>query len=561
MSILDNLTNGYENTKLIKYNDITKDFPNTYYYDELKDKYIPGVLKCNMKVDGRLIQTYSPIEHHVGVIAGTRLGKTTSYVIPTIISFAKQKIKRSMIISDPKGEVYRVTKKTLENEGYTIKLLNFRDFNHTEYWNPLLPIYDKYQEIVNLTNEVKETKKGYIFRNKIFTSSKELNKYISIKKNELRGDLNCLISSTARQFMTPSISDDPYWENAAEQLLRAFIWAMLEDSDESTRVANKITRETFSFATIFRIYNTFEKNDKEVDDYGYFTKRNHNSEAFKLSNNTFINNAPNTRACVVSCFEANVRVLNDVSIRTITSYSTFDPEELTDGPIALFICFKDEDRTHYGLIGQFIQSCYKTLIKKADETKNNKLDVPFYFILDEFGNFPKFPDFDTTISACAGRNIYFMLILQSYAQLYNSYDEKTAQIIKDNLNVKIFLGSNNTQTLDEFSEELGKYSRISPTSVFKGDNKNLSNYDIETIRLVPISDLSYIKPGECFVKEVNSEYVMKSYLVRYYECSEFINLEQSSINDYETYVDIFSERFEYNLTRINSNKRSYRFEY
>ena len=82
---------------------------------------------------------YSSDENHVGVIAATRLGKTTSYVIPTILSFARQKIKRSLIISDPKGEVYKYTAEELKKQGYEIKLLNFRNYRKSECWNMLTP--------------------------------------------------------------------------------------------------------------------------------------------------------------------------------------------------------------------------------------------------------------------------------------------------------------------------------------------------------------------------------------------------------------------------------------
>ena len=76
---------------------------NTIAYDEIGKKAMSGVLNASWHVDGKLMQTYTEQENHVGVIAATRLGKTTSYVIPTILSLAQQLLKRSMIISDPKG--------------------------------------------------------------------------------------------------------------------------------------------------------------------------------------------------------------------------------------------------------------------------------------------------------------------------------------------------------------------------------------------------------------------------------------------------------------------------
>ena len=85
------ILNGYENTKYVHYTQ-SEALPNTHSYEEIGEKAVSGVLKANWHIDGRLVQTYTEEENHVGVIAATRLGKTTSYVIPTVVSFARQKV-------------------------------------------------------------------------------------------------------------------------------------------------------------------------------------------------------------------------------------------------------------------------------------------------------------------------------------------------------------------------------------------------------------------------------------------------------------------------------------
>ena len=112
MRINNIISDYYENHKLIKYSDFDENGITTVNYEDLPNMKIDGVLKANYHIDGKLVQTYTTEGNHVGVIAATRLGKTTSYVIPTVISFAKQKEKKSFIIADPKGEIYRMTAKT-----------------------------------------------------------------------------------------------------------------------------------------------------------------------------------------------------------------------------------------------------------------------------------------------------------------------------------------------------------------------------------------------------------------------------------------------------------------
>ena len=188
----NSILNGYENMGLVHYKDCAN-LPNTYAYDELGSHAIAGVLKANQRIDGRLIQTYTQEDSHVGVIAATRLGKTTSYVIPTILSFARQQVKKSMIISDPKGELYRYTAKTLRDEGYRIILLNFRDYLHSECWNMLTPIYRKYKKIEQIVNEVEliQTENGprNTFRGNVYEDQKELDEDIRQAMDLLLGEV------------------------------------------------------------------------------------------------------------------------------------------------------------------------------------------------------------------------------------------------------------------------------------------------------------------------------------------------------------------------------------
>lgn len=546
----NNVLNGYENTKFIHYTD-TAALPNTVAYAEIGKRAMTGVLKASYHVDGRLMQIYTSQENHVGVIAATRLGKTTSYVVPTILSFCMQPLKRSMIISDPKGEIYRLTSEKLREEGYKVVLLNFRDYVHSECWNPLTPIFRKYRKAVNIYDEVgvTDTADGprNVFREIVYDSQTELEQAIELAQSMAFDEVGNDIDTLAAMFM-PTLSDkDPYWENSARELLKAFIWAMLEDSD---RAENPITEDTFSFNTILRVLDTIHSGKGEkLNDGGYFTDRNESSRAYRLVKNTIIENGDVTSSCILAVFNTGIAVFRDCAMRLVTSCNSFDFSEFDEGPVAVYIDYRDEVKVHYQIISLFIQDAYRYLIEKATYKQSGKLDVPFYFILDEFGNFPAIKDFETTISACAGRNIWFILIIQSYAQLNNVYGAAVAEIIRDNLNVHIFFGSNNPDTLEAFSRECGQQTRISPLSALNGKGADIDTYQIETIPLVPKSMLSHFQQGECIITEANSGYVMFSRLERYYLCDEFKNLKLTYEKDYKCSVNPFDKRYTYTVPK------------
>lgn len=558
MEETNDILNGYENTKYVHYKD-SLTLPNTVAYDEIGKRAMSGVLKASWHVDGKLMQTYTEQENHVGVIAATRLGKTTSYVIPTILSFAKQLQKRSMIISDPKGEIYRYTSETLREQGYRIILLNFRDYLHSECWNMLTPIFRKYKKIEKIIDEVVlvETENGprNKFRGRIYENQQELDEDIQRAMDLLLGEVGNDIDNVANMFIETRKQDDPYWEDIARETLKAFLWSMIEDSDPKT-CSHPITEDTFSFNTILTIIATFNDDESSCEyDNGYFTQRQKNSRARVLAKG-LLENAPNTRKCILSVFMSKLAIFNEVAMRLITSCNSFEITEMADGPTAIFIDYRDELKVHYQVISLFIQDAYRFLIEQANDKPNGKLDVPVYFILDEFGNFPALKDFETTISACAGRNIFFILIIQSYAQLNSVYGADVAEIIKDNLNVHIFFGSNNPSTLEAFSNECGQQTRISPLSALNGKGADIDTYHIETIPLVPKSMLSHFSPGECIITEANSGYVMFSNLERYYLCDEFKNLLLASEKDYKCSVNPFDKRYTYVMQKNKKRSRN-----
>lgn len=548
MKASNNILQGYENTTLLRYEDMTPDFPNTVAYDDLHNNYVSGVLKANRYVNGKLVQTYSKDENHILTIAATRLGKTTSCVIPLIVSFATQSVKRSMVLSDPKGELYRLLAHYLKEQGYDVLLLNLRDFSHSELWNPLTPIFRKYQRVQNIEDEVEvvETERG--LRNKfqgvIYEQQKLLDDAIGQMKNLLLADVDGEIDRLMYAIIPPDNSSDQYWIEASRQWGKANLWAMLEDSSSDDE-KELITEDTFSFNTMFTIMD-FLTEEKCYNDNKYFSKRESESKAYNYAK-TVIENAPVTRRCIMSTFNAKMQAYRNSTIRLITGCSSFEMERLTgEKPIVVFISYPDETKVYYQVISTFIQNAYTYLINYANDRPNGKLDVPFYFILDEFGNFPKISDFETVISACGGRNIWFNLVLQSYAQLDNVYGRDTAEIIRDNLNVHIFLGSNNPSTLDLFSKECGNMTRISPKSALNGKGDEIEHYEIETIPLVPRSMLANLQPGECIVTEANCGYVLFSKMERYYLCKEFSNFKLSSDKDYVSSVNPLDKKYIYN---------------
>ena len=541
------LFKDYENAKLVTVEEFVETHRDTTVkYSQLATRDIDGIPLCIRRDgEGELEVSFTP-DTHLLAIGATRSGKTTGYVIPTLNVLLNKKNKPSMVISDPKQELYRANAQKFIRQGYRVLLLDFTDYVHSDCWNPLTKYYRAYQNYLKVEQQVElvETLDGvcYGFQGVVYQDHRELSRVINEQKERYLDETEKGITALC-QTVVPSINTkDPFWEDSARDLLKAVIYGMLEDS-----VTGVITEDSFSFDTVIRIVDGFTDSDSDYDG-GYFTKRDlATSKAHQLARKCIIEQAATTRRCISSCFCAVMNKFRDTAVRRITCTNTFEMQELDgDVPTVIFVFYKDEESLHYEMISMFLTNLYTELIALARK-KGSKLSRPFYFLLDEFGNLPKFNDFDKVISACGGRNVWFLLILQSYAQLNNVYGKETADIIKDNLNTHIFFGTNNPETKREFSEECGKKTIIAPTSALNGSGETIERYEKDTVSLVPVSALTKLPVGDCIVTQMRED-VLWSYFERSYTCPEFAE-EATDPADREILVRFMDSKYTYTPKR------------
>ena len=516
------LFRDYENAKLLTADAYTQAHSDsTVPYSALADRDMEGIPICIKRdASGELQVTFIP-DTHLLAIGATRSGKTTGYVIPTLNVLLNKRNKPSIVISDPKQELYRGNAKKFEEKGYRVLMLDFTNYMHSDCWNPLTRYFRAYQQYLGVESLIKvvETPQGLRneFQGVIYHDQDELDRAINEVKERYLDEVEKGITALSASVIPNTNTKDPFWDDSARDLLRALLYGMLEDSE-----SGRITENNFSFDTVLRIFDSFTDSDTNYDG-GYFTKRSlERSKAHQLARKCIIEQANTTRRCISSEFAAKMNKFRDTAVRRITCTNTFEIQELDDGaPTVIFVSYKDEESLHYEVISMFLSNLYTELIAVARK-KGTRLQRPFYFLLDEFGNLPQFNDFDKVISACAGRNIWFLLILQSYAQLNNIYGKETAEIIKDNLNTHVFFGTNNPETKREFSEECGKKTILSPTSALNGSGEAIERYEKDTVSLVPVSALTRLPVGECIVTQMRED-VLWSYFERSYTCPEFEN--------------------------------------
>ena len=528
----------------------------TVPYSKIRQTNISGFPICVMRdKNGELQATFSEDTHGL-IIGSTGSGKTTGFAIPFLNWMPLKQNKPSVVVSDPKNELNELTINRFIEQGYHVIWLNFQDYTVSDCWNPLTKIYRRYQQYLNVEDEITVVtdngKRFNKFRGGVYKNQAELELAVLTIKDGILSDVTNMIGNIATALAPVEKKDDPYWDNISATFIRGFLWAMLEDSVEGTE--NRITEDTFSFDTMIRIYDTFSDGSRGLNDHGYFSKRNpETSNAYQLVYKNIIElNASSTRSCVISIFAEKIKQFRDTSIRRITCANTIDIDSLDDGkPTAIFVSYKDEDSLHYNVISMFLSDLYTSLIGIA-RRKRGKLERPFYFLIDEFGNFPKFKDFEKVISACRSRNIWFLLIVQSFAQLENVYGKNTASIIMDNLNMHLFFGSCNHETKKSFSQECGMHTVLSPLSALNGVGRTIERYEKELVPLIPVSRLSELTDGECVITQMRGD-VLWSKIERSYLCPEYDNGE-STILQRLSPISFFDKRYTYDTSTLIKRK-------
>ncbi len=392
-----------------------------------------------LKNDGKKIWIDTSGYHNM-IIGSTGSGKSQGLSFPFIRTLAKA--GESMIVTDPKGELYEGTANELREKGYNIVLLNFRDPQKGNCWNPFTLPYKLYK---NGNQD---------------------------KANELLDDLakNILYDENNK-------GADPFWENTAADYFAGLSLALFEDAKE----------EEINLNSINLMGNQGEEKiggTRYIVEY--FSDKNQASPAYVNASATLT--APNeTRGSILSVFKQKIKLFaSRENISEMLSHSDFDMEDIGKKKTAVFIVIQDEKKTYHSLVTIFLKQCYETLVRVAQENNGGKLKYRTNFLMDEFANMPPLGDVDAMVSAARSRNIRLSFFIQNFSQLNDVYGKEKAETIRGNCGNTIFLLSTELAALEEISKMCGEVKS-------KKDDKTDSR------PLITVTDLQNLKEEEAII--------------------------------------------------------------
>ena len=342
---------------------------------------------------------YLPVDKrgnvNVLVVGGSGSGKSASYSIPNAYQMLG-----SYVFTDPKGELYDRTAGYLKANGYDIKVLNLVRPQNSDGYNPLM----------HISSEI---------------------------------DVDVIANTIVKGQKTDGGGSDPFWDDSAEMLLKALIYYLMATRPEEEQ-------NLASCAELVRAANSNGGSNLLTElisklPYDHPARMNYKS----------IEIAPEkTYSSILSTLQSKLGKFDSKEIAELTSTDTINFEDIGNKKTAVYVISSDTHTAYDFLLTIFFSQMIQQLYNHAD-ANGGALKVPTYFILDEFANIGKIPDFDKKISTSRSRKLSFSVILQNLDQLEAVY-EKSYETIIGNCDTHVFLGSNSYKTVEYFSKALGE---------------------------------------------------------------------------------------------------------
>lgn len=407
-------------------------------------------------------------DSHTLVLGATGSKKTRIVVMPTVrvLGYSGE----SMVISDPKAEIYNRTAGELEEQGYHIVVLNFRNPALGESWNPLYIPYQFY----------------------------------------MQGDVDkaCeMVNDIANNFIASDSADkDPFWRDSAANLffgLALILFKLGKETGEGEMMVN--------ISNLYKLRRQlFDKDPSMTGIWRYVS----DDEIIAPALSGTVLTAKDTRAGIISVFDQKIRhFVCQPSLLDMLSDNTIDFEQICERKTAVYLIMPDEKTTFHMMISLFVKQSYEYLINKAQNSLDGKMTVRLNYILDEFSSLPTIKDFPAMITAARSRNIRFCLIVQSKKQLVQRYSDE-AETIQSNCTNWIFLTSREVPLLEEISTLCGRVNegRLPLVSIFTLQHLDKSRG--EALMLC-----GRLKPYFAFLMDIDL-YDNKQYKIRNLECLE-----------------------------------------
>lgn len=395
---------------------------------------------------GLFIKSNKPLS--VLILAPPGTGKTSGIIIPTLLT-----IKNSLIIHDPKGELYDITARVRSKLGKVFLFDPLSD--ETSVFNPF---------------------------------SKEM---FPEEKRDIRA---YILNMSSILFKAPKEGDE-YFINAAKSAFLFFAEWLIWDKGETnlTEIRQKLL-ERNDVAETIKIMMSAKNipNDILTDGRGVLVSEDSEKQW----------------AGVVGTFKETIELFADSRVsKAVTGKSDFTGELLKSQICSIYIKVRDKDAKRLEpLITMLIEAIGTQLISR-DSVKEDKSVT---FILDEFVRLGKTRIIRDLPAISRSYKVNTIFVAQDYGQIIDKYGKDSVSMFDTNCAYKVIFQQNSYNTADMISNLVGKSTSIR-TSTSSGNNskerllggdrsisEGLSKSE-EGLNLITAQDILNLSKKECII--------------------------------------------------------------
>ena len=377
------------------------------------------------------------INGNLAVYGSSGSMKTRSFCMNRILQAAVR--GESLIISDPKSELYEKSSEYLRDQGYCVKVFNLVNPENSDSWNCLSEV------------------EGQELMAQLFVDV--------IIKNTINNG-----------------KGDHFWDSCEMNLLKALVLYV----DQSYAEQNRNIGEVYRLLTL--------SGESDLDSLFENLQPTHPAKApyslYKQASDT-------VRSGVIIGLGSRLQVFQSELIKKITTRDEIDLELPGQERCAYFLVTSDQDSTFDFLASLFLSFCFIKLVRYADKNcEGGKLPVPVHVLGEELTACGTIPDLSRRLSVIRSRNISMSCVFQNLAGLQNRYPLNLWQEILGNCDAQLFLGCTDELTAEFISSRTGLAS-VSVSSKSKQlGTWRISNYTPEYRETSGVGKRPVLTPDE-----------------------------------------------------------------
>ena len=379
----------------------------------------PGIILGEIDGEAICVPLKTRFNGNLAVYGASGSKKTRAFCMNMILQSAAR--KSSLVICDPKSELYEKSSAYLRDQGYTVKVFNLVTPAASDSWNCLS----------------------------------------EIEGQELMAQLFCdvIIKNTGSE------RGDHFWDSAELNLLKALV----------LYVERGYPLEKRNIGEVYQLLAM--SSEKELNAIFDVLDISHPAKA---PYSIFKQSSESVRGGVNIGLGSRLQVFQNQDIRNITGLDEIDLELPGKQPCAYYCITSDQDSTFDFLSSLFLSFIFIKLVRYADQNcPGGALPIPVHVLGEELCACGVIPDLSRKISVIRSRNISMSCVFQNLAGLQNRYPYNQWQEILGNCDITLFLGCTDALTAQFISDRTGEASIAVTSRAKQLGTWRISNYTPE----------------------------------------------------------------------------------